>query len=179
MSIEVRPITAENESALALPNDPFPNGGRVVPLYDGTRFTYRIEECPEDELIVEGFPDENYSLEKLGPDYYGYAAYVDGVCAGFALYRKEWNKWLYLDNLLITAKYRRKGVATALLEEGMKLAAQLGRVGIWTICQDNNLDAFRFYIADGFSLEGMDLSVYEGTKQQGKADLFLFRRLKQ
>lgn len=63
------------------------------------------------EKITETcFPDENYKLEDLGENYHRIAAYVDGECAGFALTKMEWNKWLYLDNLLVLKKFRRAGV---------------------------------------------------------------------
>ena len=59
----------------------------------------------------------------------------------------------------------------------MKLAAQLGKLGVWLVCQDNNLQAMQFYLANGFQLGGMNLPVYEGTKQEGKADLYLYKKL--
>ena len=59
----------------------------------------------------------------------------------------------------------------------MKLAAGLEKLGVWLICQDNNLQAMRFYLANGFTLGGMNLPVYEGTGQEGKADLYLYKRL--
>ena len=176
INIEVRPISKENESALALPNEPFPEGGRVVPSFDGENWNYRFEELPPEEINENCFPDENYKFDEMGDKFHGLAAYVDGVCAGYALFYEQWNKWLYLDNLLVLKKYRRTGVASALIEEGMRLSKDLKKLGVWLVCQDNNLGAMKFYLKAGFSLGGMNLPVYEGTRQAGKADLYLYRR---
>ncbi len=175
MKIEIRPITKENESVLALPNDPFLIEGRVTPIYDGNAWSYEITEFPKNEIREDCFPDENYSLEKMKEGFHGLAVYADGVCAGYALLYEHWNKWLYLDNLLISARYRRCGLASRLMEESLKLAASLGKRGVWLICQDNNLQAMRFYLNSGFTLGGMNLRVYEGTGQEGKADLYLYK----
>lgn len=131
------------------------------------------------EKITETcFPDENYKLEDLGENYHRIAAYVDGECARFALTKMEWNMWLYLDNLLVLKKFRRAGVGTALIESSMELAKSMGLLGVWLVCQDNNLQAMKFYFRNGFTLGGMNMPVYEGTKQEGKADLYLYRRVK-
>ncbi len=175
MKVEIRPITKENEAALALANDPFPIEGRVTPLYDGKTWSYEITEFPKEEIREDCFPDENYSLEKMEKGFHGLAVYADGVCAGYALLYEHWNEWLYLDNLLISARYRRCGLASQLMAESLRLAAALGKRGVWLICQDNNLQAMRFYLKNGFTLGGMNLRVYEGTKQEGKADLYLYK----
>ena len=40
--------------------------------------------------------------------------------------------------------------------------------------QDNNLDACRFYLAQGFRIGGFDNRVSTGTSQAGKADLYFY-----
>ena len=175
VKIEIRPITEENEEALALPNDPFLLEGRVTPIFDGKAWSYEITEFPEEEIREDCFPDENYSLANMEKGFHGLAIYVDGVCAGYALLFEHWNKWLYLDNLLISARYRRLGLGSRLMDAALELAASLGKYGVWLICQDNNLQAMRFYLNNGFTLGGMNLRVYEGTGQEGKADLYLYR----
>ena len=42
-------ITTENKEVLNLPNEPFLNEGRLIPIFDGENWNYRIEEfAPED-----------------------------------------------------------------------------------------------------------------------------------
>lgn len=52
-----------------------------------------------------------------------------------------------------------------------------GYQGVSTICQDNNLNAALFYLNSGFAIGGLDTRVYDGTKQAGKSDIFLYRAL--
>lgn len=52
-----------------------------------------------------------------------------------------------------------------------------GTRGVSTICQDNNLNAALFYLNSGFAIGGLDTRVYDGTKQAGKSDIFLYRAL--
>lgn len=175
-AITIRPISKENEVALRLPNDPFLNTGRVIPHYDGKVWSYEIERFTEDKITTDCFPDENYSLEELGGTYHGLAAYIGDECVGFALFEQRWNKYLYLDNLLVPAEHRRSGVGRALVEAGMELAKSLGDIGVWLVCQNNNLPAMEFYIQMGFELGGMDARSYDGTKLEGVTDLHLYRK---
>lgn len=174
--ITTRIITKENESALALPNEPFLNEGRVIPIYDGKSWSYRIEKLPKEEITEQCFPAENYKYEEFGEKFHGIAAYIDDKCVGYALFYEQWNQYLYLDNLLVLKKYRKLGVGTALLNAGMEIAKSIGKLGIWLVCQDNNLQAMMFYFRNGYSLGGMNLPVYDGTCQEGKADLYLYKR---
>ena len=159
-----------------MPNDPFAEEGKLIPIYDGSSWSYRIEKFAPAQVKDQCFPQEDYRLEEMGEKFHGIAAYADGVCAGYAILYEEWNQWLYLDNLLVSGKYRGNGVGSAMIASAMELAGQLGKRGLWLICQDNNLQALRFYFRNGFVLGGMNLPVYEGTGQEGKADLYLYKR---
>ena len=177
MKIEIKEITAETQDALRLPNEPFLNEGKVIPIYDGENWSYRIEKFPLEEITEQCFPDEDYEFEKMGEDFHGLAAYIDGRCVGYAIIYEQWNEYLYLDNLLVLKSYRRYGVGSRLLDAAMELANEQKKLGVWLICQDNNLGACRFYFKNGYTLGGMNLPVYEGTKQAGKADLYLYKKL--
>ena len=175
--IDIRPITKENEAVLALPNEPFKNEGRIIPIYDGEQWSYRTELFDASHITEECFPDEHYQLSSMGEGFHGFAAYVDGECAGFALVYKQWNHYLYIDNLLVLKRFRRLGVGTALIDAAMQLVKEMGELGVWLVCQDNNLQAMRFYLHNEFTLGGMNLPVYDGTKQAGKSDLYLYKRV--
>lgn len=176
MNIEIKEITTENQNALKLPNEPFLNEGRVIPIYDGRNWSYRIEEFPKEKITEQCFPQENYEFEKMGENFHGLAAYADGRCVGYAITYEEWNQYLYVDNVLVLKEYRRYGVGSRLLDSAMELAKKMNKLGVWLICQDNNLGACRFYFKNGYTLGGMNLPVYEGTKQEGKADLYLYKK---
>ena len=46
--------------------------------------------------------------------------------------------------------------------------------GLYTIGQDDNLGACRFYLKAGFRIGGLDTEVYKGTKQEGKSDILFY-----
>lgn len=121
------------------------------------------------------FPDEVYDFEAMAQDYVFIGAYADdGVCVGLAVYRRSWNRYMYLHDLKVNAAYRRLGIGRRLLEEGKKIAAAQGYSGIYTIGQDNNLIACLFYINVGFQIGGLDTFVYKGTLQEGKRDIIFY-----
>jgi len=175
--LEIRPITKENEAAMALPYEPFLEEGKLIPIYDGEAWSWRIEKFPPDKVTENCFPADHYRFEEMGDGFHGFAAYADGECAGFALCYENWSKWITVDNLYVAARFRRRGVATALIDAAMQLAAAYGKRGITLVCQNNNLQAVYFYLKTGFTLGGMNLPVYEGTKRPDMADLYLYKRL--
>lgn len=175
MTITTKPITKENEIALSLPNDPFPDSGRIEITYDGEGWKYKSIRYAADQIKEQCFPDEGYIFDEMGDGFHGIAAYDGNVCIGFAVLYESWNKYLMIDNLLVPKKYRRNGVGRALVNASMELAKGLGKLGVRLVCQDNNLEAFNFYIANGFEVGGYNNRDYDGTSQQGKGDIFLYK----
>ena len=60
------------------------------------------------------------------------------------------------------------------LEKAKELAAKKGYLGIYTQAQDNNLSACLFYLNNGFRIGGLDTEIYNGTNQEGKADILFY-----
>ncbi|UTI85064.1 hypothetical protein NIT60_13990 [Mammaliicoccus sciuri] len=46
--------------------------------------------------------------------------------------------------------------------------------GIYTIAQDNNLNANRFYLKYGFEIGGLNTKSYQFTQQKGKFDIYYY-----
>ena len=172
-----RRIGADWAEDLRLPNEPFPPRGRLRVHYDGGAFTWEAETWPEEQITEQTFPEEDYDYEAMKHDHFFVGAYLGERCVGLAIFEKPWNRWLYLSDLKACREVRRMGVARRLLEEGMAIAREEGYRGVSTICQDNNLNAALFYLDVGFDIGGLDTRVYDGTKQEGKRDLFLYRTL--
>ncbi len=59
--------------------------------------------------------------------------------------------FLYLDELHVLRRYRRQGVATALLEEVSRLSRELGYSGVRLIVESDNLPARDLYRGCGFT----------------------------
>ena len=175
--ITVRRIGPDRAGDLRLPSEPFPLRGRLHVNYEDDAFSWAAETWPEDRVIYQTFPEEDYDYEAMKHDHFFVGAYLGERCVGLAIFEKPWNRWLYLSDLKVCRDARRMGAARRLLEEGMAIAREEGYRGVSTICQDNNLNAALFYLDVGFAIGGLDTRVYDGTKQEGKRDLFLYRTL--
>lgn len=170
--MEIRPITRENARDLNIPNEPFSMPGRLIPsLRDGV-WRYRVEFFEQPQTMT--FPDENYDFETLCQTGVLFGAYIGGQCVGIAIYQQAFYRYLYLYDLKVNAAVRRSGAGKALIQAGLDAARELGLRGIYTYAQDNNLNACQFYLGCGFQIGGFDNRVYEGTSQQGKADIVFY-----
>ena len=123
------------------------------------------------------FPEEHYCFEERAERRIFVGAYEGETCVGLALWEREWHRYLYLSDLKVSRACRGRGVASALIEEGKRLAGALGLRGLYTIAQDNNLAACRFYLKCGFEIGGFNSHVYRGTAQEGKADIYFYLEL--
>ena len=168
--IEVKRI--ENAGDLNLPNEPFEMPGKLIPaLTDGVwRFRTELFETP-DSMV---FPQEQYELAEVEKKGVAFGAYEDGKCVGIAIYEDYWLKYMYLYDLKVSSHARGKGVGKALIRAGLEEAKKRGYRGLYTIAQDNNLNACMFYLKAGFAIGGFDNRVYGGTSQAGKADILFY-----
>lgn len=170
--MEIRRITAENAADLNLKNEPFPMPGRFIPeLHDGV-WSYRTVRFDAPETMV--FPEENYDFAEVDGKGAIFGAYEDGKCIGVAIYEDYWLRYMYLLDLKVSAEARGKGVGKALIQAGLAEAKARGYRGLYTIAQDNNLNACMFYLHAGFTIGGFDNRTYTGTSQEGKGDIYFY-----
>ena len=172
--IEIKRITEENKQDLNIPNEPFRMPGRLLPMLRDGLWSYRTEIFPEALTMV--FPDENYDFDEISAKGVIYGAYEDGQCIGVAIYQDYFLKHMYLYDLKVNASARGKGIGRLLIEAGMEAAKERGYMGLYTVAQDNNLNACMFYLKAGFEIGGFDNHVYDGTSQEGKADIIFYKK---
>ena len=169
--IEIRIIDREHKADISIPNEPFTIFGRLIPAYDGEKWSYTTELFPEKSEMC--FPDENYIFEEMS-DCVFIGAYADEKCVGLAIMQDHWTKHMYLYDLKVNASVRGRHVGRKLMEKAREVALERGYRGIYTIGQDNNLTACLFYLANGFHIGGLDCDVYRGTNQEGKRDVLFY-----
>ncbi len=177
MTAEICRIDARRQADIRLKNEPFPLCGRLLPAYENGAWSYTVERFAPSATGEMTFPEENYDYAEMAGDCFFVGAYQDGECVGLAIYRRSWNKYLYLYDLKVSARARRGGIGRQLIEEGKRLARENGYRGIYTVGQDNNLNACLFYLKTGFEIGGMDTCVYRGTAQEGKSDVLFYLEL--
>ena len=170
--MEIRKITRENAGDLRLHNEPFEMPGKFVPALEKGVWSYHVELFDKVETMV--FPDENYDFDEISEKGIILGAYEDGACIGVAIYQDHWLKYMYLYDLKVSSAARGKGAGKALIRAGLEVARERGYIGLYTQAQDNNLNACMFYLKAGFEIGGFDNRVYEGTSQEGKADIIFY-----
>lgn len=156
-------------------NEPFPLFGRIIVRYDGTSWTYTTKEFPPSARSEMVFPEEEYDLDAA--DFFYTGAFDGDTCVGLAVWQRDMFRYLYLYDLKVTGAYRRHGVGKLLIDAGMEIARGQGLIGVYTIVQDNNLAAARFYLKSGFAIGGLNTRIYDGTSQADKHDIYLYKIL--
>ena len=170
--MEYKKITIENKDDIRLPNEPFDLFGKLVVQRINNQWSYEIELFDETETMV--FPEENYDFYQIQKNGFAIGAYHEGKCVGLAIYEYNWNKYLYLYDLKVNRDFRKMGVASGLIKNGLDDVEELGYKGIYTVGQDNNLAACKFYLNQGFEIGGLNTRNYDHTKQAGKADIYFY-----
>jgi len=71
-----------------------------------------------------------------------------------------WNKFAYIEELVVDTGFRGKGVGSALLTHAIEWAKEQHFPGVTLETQDNNVPACMLYEKCGFVLSGFDLYAY-------------------
>lgn len=171
METEIKRIDEAHASDARLPNEPFKLWGRMIPSLENGKWGYTVEQFERSEDDI--FPDEPYDV--VNDDAVFLGAYNGEECVGVAVLRRDMFRYLYLDDLKVSAAYRGMGIGGKLIDACMKEAEKLGLTGVYTIGQDNNLSACLFYLKQGFEIGGFDNRRYRGTRQETKADIIFYK----
>ncbi|WP_368645993.1 GNAT family N-acetyltransferase [Alkalibacterium putridalgicola] len=172
MMISYRIITEERAEDLRLRNEPFDILGRLHVSRSNDEWMHSSEWFPEKTAMT--FPDENYDFKEVTAVGFAIGAYSQGECVGLAVYQNDWAKFMYLSDLKVNREYRKQGIAAELIKLGRIEAEKRQYKGLYTIAQDNNLIACLFYLSQGFEIGGLNTHGYRHTKQEHKADIYLY-----
>jgi len=96
------------------------------------------------------------------PDRAIFLAYMDGQIAGQIRVGRFWNRYAYIEDIVVDPPFRKQGVGRALLERAMAWAKAGEYPGIMLETQNNNVAACRLYERMGMKLEGFDTCLYKG-----------------
>ena len=173
--ISIKRINELTKYDINIPNEPFEIWGKMIPTYDGEKWDYTTKKYENQDITEMVFPDENYDYDERKADTFFVGAYDEkDQCIGLAIYKKDWLKYLYLEDLKVYKSHRGLGIGKLLIGEGKRIADENDYIGIYTIGQDNNLSACLFYINAGFSIGGLNTHVYAGTSQANKSNIFFY-----
>ena len=97
-----------------------------------------------------------------------YLAYRDGQIAGQVRLCRYWNRYAYIEDLVVDASARREGIGQALMREAMAWAKTRGFPGIMLETQNNNVAACNLYERCGLTLAGFDTCLYRGIDPENE-----------
>jgi ribosomal protein S18 acetylase RimI-like enzyme len=106
--------------------------------------------------------DLDYAAFAGHPDKTIFFADVDGQLAGQIVLWKNWNRFAYIEDIRVEARYRRQGVGRRLLVQAADWAKSKGLPGLMLETQDINVPGCRLYESFGFKLGGFDRYLYRG-----------------
>lgn len=138
---------------------------------DATEILRLIKELAEYEKAPQEVKVTLQELENDGfganPIYSAFVAEADGKVVGMALYYVKYSTWkgrcIYLDDIVVSEKYRRYGIGAKLFEEVVKVCKAMGaRKMDWQVL-DWNEPAISFYKKYNtvFSDEWRNCTLYE------------------
>jgi ribosomal protein S18 acetylase RimI-like enzyme len=174
MGLEVRSASLpEDAAAIAALDTSFTTTQvyDVAVVDEEIRLTLRGLAAP----LTKRFPLDD--LESADRPYdQAWVAVENGRIIGFAATAyASWNRRLILWHLYVDPSVRRRGIAGALLNAVDAHAVARGARNVWLETSSLNAPGVAAYRALGFSLSGVDLTLYDGTPAQGEVALFFSR----
>ncbi|MFD0427022.1 GNAT family N-acetyltransferase [Streptomyces parvus] len=142
---------------------------------------FTLRETPVDPPLTKVFPededsgaeeDEEDEAEEGNPTFLAVAP--DGSLAGFvSVAYARWNRRLTIEDIEVAPGHRGRGVGRALMSRAEEFARERGAGHIWLEVTNINAPAIHAYRRMGFSLCGLDTSLYEFTASAGEYALYL------
>ncbi|MBT2481571.1 GNAT family N-acetyltransferase [Streptomyces sp. ISL-94] len=143
---------------------------------------FTLREVPADPPVYKEFPPEEHDEQGLGR---GSGAQgnartfvaLDGgrlcgfVAAGYA----AWNRRVTIEDIEVSPEHRGRGIGRALMECAADFAREHGAEHLWLEVSSVNAPAVHAYRRMGFTLCGLDTTLYGGTPAVGEQALFMSR----
>ena len=138
---------------------------RLVLAMENEKLVYTIVpvEPYEREVIAE---DVEYGFDEAGPTIF--FAEADGALAGRIKMLRWWNRFAYVEDLVVNPDYRGLRIGRRLLERGVQWARENDFPGVMLETQDDNVPACTLYQSCGFVLSGFDRNVYKAINPATK-----------
>ncbi|MFF8827878.1 GNAT family N-acetyltransferase [Streptomyces sp. NPDC015131] len=148
---------------------------RVTATDDG----FALREVAVDPPLTKVFPDEpdedDDDHEEDGADSRTVVAHGGaGDLAGFvAVSYSAWNRRLTIEDIEVAPEHRGRGVGRALMERAVDFGRERGAGHIWLEVTNVNAPAIHAYRKMGFTLCGLDTTLYDGTPSAGEQALYM------
>ncbi|MFG2874243.1 GNAT family N-acetyltransferase [Streptomyces sp. NPDC048337] len=143
---------------------------------------FTLREVPADPPVYKEFPPEEHDEQGLGRgsgengDACTYVALDEGRLCGFvAVGYAAWNRRLTIEDIEVSPEHRGIGIGRALMDCADGFARERGAEHLWLEVSSVNAPAVHAYRRMGFTLCGLDTTLYGGTPAVGEQALFMSR----
>jgi ribosomal protein S18 acetylase RimI-like enzyme len=175
MVVTIRPVCLPDDRAALLALDRSLTTDRVYRIARTPR-SFALEEVPVAPALRKEFPH----ADDLGPERSwerGVVAEQDGAPVGFAAWTlRRWNRRTEVWHLYVAPAWRGQGIGRALLDAVVAAAREGAMRCVWLETSNLALPAVHFYEHLGFSLCGLDISLYDPAGQAGAETALYFAR---
>lgn len=138
---------------------------RLVLGIENEKLVYTVVPVEPYERDVHA-EDTDYGFDDAGPTVF--FAEADGKLAGRVKMHRWWNRFGYVEDLVVNPEYRGMGIGRKLLEQGIQWARENGFPGVMLETQDDNVPACMLYQSCGFGLGGFDRNVYKAIRPNAR-----------
>ncbi|MFC9294660.1 GNAT family N-acetyltransferase [Streptomyces sp. NPDC057011] len=143
---------------------------------------FTLREVPVEPPVYKEFPPEEHDEQGLGRgsgengEARTYVALDDGRLCGFvATGYAAWNRRLTIEDIEVSPQHRGRGIGRALMDCADGFARERGADHLWLEVSSVNAPAVHAYRRMGFTLCGLDTTLYGGTPAAGEQALFMSR----
>lgn len=138
-------------------------------------FNFKSEKTDVPYVKTWKLTDENiHHYRKIIAEGFSFGAYEDNDLAGFIFCEeRKWNNSLYIENLIVSESFRRKGIGKLLIKKVIELSRQKNFRHIELETQNTNVPAIEFYKKQGFEITGMNMTLYDPLENKDEVALFM------
>lgn len=139
---------------------------------------FSLREIPVSPPIAKSFPSDGDEDDEDDDSVRFVCADRSGKVCGFIdLEHESWNDRLTISDLEISPNQRGRGIGRELVNLAIGHARELDARTLWLEVTNINAPAIHAYRRMGFTLCGLDTSLYRGTSSHGETALFMSRDL--
>jgi ribosomal protein S18 acetylase RimI-like enzyme len=150
-----------------------------------TQSLFEIETRPRSiRLKKKRIPPrvKRFEIYDLGKDWREWdeahvATEKDRIVGFVASSYQFWNRRVVIWHLYVDPPHRRKGIGENLLAKVFERAERKKALAVFLETSNLNVPGIAWYETRGFSLGGVDTTLYSGAKDAGEFGVFLVRRL--
>jgi streptothricin acetyltransferase len=144
--------------------------GAIVTPFDSVPF--RVEPLPTRRKAYE--LGASLFERHDGSDSVLFIAQEAGLVAGYVAASRGWNGCAVVDDFAVARSFRRRGLASALMDEVVEWARSERLPAIRVETQTNNVPVCRFYQRYGFVVGGHDRFLYRELGAESAHEIALF-----